>query len=118
MPLRMCEEISIQPSAQSLRGTEYEVANGETIPNVGERRCTVMTEGSHLPKLMNFQVCDVHKPLLSATKVCDMNYRCILEKEGGYLEDRESGDWIPLHRRGSLYVMRIWVREADFTRQG
>ena len=80
MPLQMCEGIAVQPSPQSLRGTEYEVANGETIPNVGERRCTEMTEGSQLPKLMNFQICDVHKALLSASKVCDMNYRCILTK--------------------------------------
>ena len=79
MPLRMCEDISIKPSPQSERGTEYEVANGEVIPNVGERRCVVMTEHSDVPKLMNFQVCDVQKPLLSATKVCDMGYRCILD---------------------------------------
>ena len=118
MPLQMCEGIAVQPSPQSLRGTEYEVANGETIPNVGERRCTVMTEGSQLPKLMNFQICDVHKALLSASKVCDMNYRCILTKTGGQLEDMETGDVIPLHRNGNLYFMRVWVREADFARQG
>ena len=77
-----------------------------------------MAEGSEIPKLMNFQVCDVHKPLLSATKVCDMNYRCVLERNGGYLEDQETGDVIPLHRRGSLYYMNIWVKESSFTRQG
>ena len=77
-----------------------------------------MTEGSTLPKLMNSQVCDIHKPLLSATKACDMDYRCVLERDGGYLDDKGSGDWIPLHRRGSLHVMRMWVKEAGFTRQG
>ena len=77
-----------------------------------------MTEGSELPKLMKFQVCDVHKPLLSATKVCDMNYRCVLERNGGYLEDKETGDVIPLHRRGSLYVMNIWVKESGFSGRG
>ena len=118
MPLNMCEHISIQPSPQSERGTEYEVANGETIPNIRERRCVVMTENSELPKIMNFQICDVHKPLLSATKVCDMNYRCVLERNGGYLEDRDTGDIIPLHRRGSLYVRNIWVKESGFPRQG
>ena len=47
-----------------------------------------------------------------------MGYRSVLDKDGGYLEDLHTGDWIPLQRRGSLYVMRIWVREAGFTRQG
>ena len=73
---------------------------------------------SELPKIMNFQICDVHKPLLSATKVCDLNYRCVLERNGGYLEDREIGDIIPLHRRGSLYVMSIWINELGFPQQG
>ena len=118
MPVRMSEGVTVQPSLQLLRGTEYEVANRETKPNVGERRCTVISEGSHLPKLMNFQICDVHKALLSASKVCDMNYICILTKDGGQLEDMETGDVIPLHRNGNLYFMRVWVREADFTRQG
>ena len=79
-----------------------------------------MTEQSEIPKLMYFQICDAHKQLLSATKVCDMNYICILERDGGRLEDIETGGVIPLHRRGSLYVMNIWVREADadVTRQG
>ena len=118
MPISMCESIAIQPSQQSIRGTEYEVASREAIPNVGVRRRMVMTEGSNKPNLMNFQACDVHKPLLSATKVCDMNYRCILEREGGYLEDREDGEKIPLHRRGNLYVMKLWVKAAGFSRQG
>ena len=69
MPLNMCEHISIQPSPLSERGTEYEVANGDTIPNIGERRCVVMTADSELPKIMNSKICDVHKPRLSETKV-------------------------------------------------
>ena len=77
-----------------------------------------MTEGSQISKLMDFQVCDVHKPLLSAAKVCDMNYKCMLERNGGHLIDQESGDTIPLHRRGSLYVMYLWVKESSFPRQG
>lgn len=118
MHLRMCDHISVKPSPQSELGTEYEVANGETIPNVGERRRVVMTEGSEIPKLMNFQVCYVHKPLLSETKVCDMNYKLVLERNGGHLVDQETGDVIPLHRRGSLYIMYIWVRGSSFPRQG
>ena len=70
MPTRMCDDITLQPSPQSLRGAGYEVANGETNPNVGVRRCIIITEGSAVPKLMHVQVLDVHKPLLSATDEC------------------------------------------------
>ena len=118
MPLSMCEAIPVEPSPQSQRGTDYEVANGETIPNLGERRCVVMTENALGPKLMNFQVCDVHKPLLSVSKVNEMGYRCILEKEGGYFQDLQTNECIPLHREGNLYVLKAWVKASGFPRQG
>ena len=41
IPRSMAEAIPIMPSLASLRGMEYEVANGQSIPNLGERRCLV-----------------------------------------------------------------------------
>ena len=42
----------------------------------------------------------------------------MLGKHGGYLLDTESGDKVPIHRKGNLYVKDLWVRDADFVRQG
>ena len=39
MPADMSNHIPIMPSEQSIGGVEYEVANGESVPNLGERRC-------------------------------------------------------------------------------
>ena len=39
IPKTMCPGIPVVPSFQSINGMEYEVATGETIPNLGERRC-------------------------------------------------------------------------------
>ena len=49
------------PSVQSQRGMEYEVATGEPIPNLGEKRCEMWTEGASSPKSIAMQVADVHK---------------------------------------------------------
>ena len=38
MPKNLCEHINIKPSQLSERGIEYEVANGQTIPNLGNTR--------------------------------------------------------------------------------
>ena len=98
---------------------EYEVANGETIPNVGERRCLLMSEDSQQAKRIIFQCADIHKPLLSVSRCADLGYQCILDKDGGQLIDKVTGEVIPLHRRGNLYVMRAWIRQddsSDFTR--
>jgi len=90
IPTEECKEIKIHESAQSKAGMEYEVANGETIPNLGERRCLMMTENSTTPKRIAFQVADVHKALLSVTRAADMGYQCVLGKTGGWLQDESS----------------------------
>ena len=77
----------------------------------------MMTEGSGVPKNITFQVADVHKPLLSISRLADNGYICSLGKEGGYLEDTLTGERIPLIRRNNLYVMKAWVRqESGFVR--
>ena len=122
LPSRMLQHIDIVPSEDSVKGLEYEVANGETLPNVGEKHCVMMTEDSLNAKLITFQCADIHKPLLSVSRCADLGYDCILGKTGGHLLDTETKEMIPLHRRGNLYVMRAWVRQAemapaDFRRQ-
>ena len=119
MPAAMCGHISISQTEDSRRGVEYEVANGETIPNLGERHCLLMSENSNVMKKIVFQCADIHKPLLSVSRCADLGYQCILDDHGGMLKDKVTGEEIPLHRRGNLYVMRAWVRQdkpAGFVR--
>ena len=120
MPTNLTPHISLMQNENSRRGMEYEVANGEGLPNQGEKRCVMMTENSGLAKKIVFQCADVHMALLSVSRVADLGYQCSLGKDGGELVDMVTGDKIPLHRRGNLYVMRAWVRqdEAGFVRQG
>ena len=66
--------ISVLEKFFSREGAEYEIANGQSIPNLGERRCEFMTVGSATAKRITFQVADVHKPLLSITACGDMGF--------------------------------------------
>ena len=111
MPIASCEGIDIIENELSRNGAEYEAANGATIPDLGERRCEVMTVGSLQPKRITFQVADVHKPLLSISGCADMGFDCFLGQNGGQLRDRVTGELIPLERHGSLYTVRMWVRQ-------
>ena len=70
-----------------------------------------MTQGSSLVKKINFQVAEVHKPLLSISRVADLGYDCMLGKTGGCLIDRVTGEKIPLTRRDNLYVLKAWVKQ-------
>ena len=111
MPSGICLGIPIVDNDLCRAGVEYEVANGESIPNLGERQCQVMTVGSMTPKKITFQVAEVHKPLLSVAACSDMGFDCFLGKDGGVLKDRITGECIPLERHGSLYSMKMWVRQ-------
>ena len=122
LPTKLCPQIALIETPISKAGMEYEVANGAGLPNMGEKRCVVMTEDSTLPKHMTFQCADVHKPLLSVSRIADLGYECVLGNVGGMLRDTVAGDVIPLHRRGNLYFLKAWVRAdrgdtAGFTRQ-
>ena len=39
-----------------------------------------------------------------------MGFRSYLDNNGGWLEDIESGECLPIERKGDLYVMKLWVR--------
>ena len=111
MPRGISTGISVLENSLSSEGAEYELASGQSIPNVGECRCEFMTVGSVAAKLITFQAADVHKPLLSITACADMVLDCFRGKEGGSLRDRLTHEVIPWDRKGILYTMRMWVRQ-------
>ena len=111
MPMGLCGGISVLSSKQFVEGVEYEVGNGETIPTLGERRCIMMTPGNQVAKQITFQVADVHKALLSISRIADQGFDCLLGKHGGFLIDSTSGERIPLQRRDNLYVLKAWVKQ-------
>ena len=111
MPIATYEGIDVIENELSRNGAEYEVANGAAIPNLGERRCEVTTVGSLQPKRITYQVADVHKSQLSISSCADMGFDFFLGENGGQLRDRVTGELIPLERQGSLYTVRMWVRQ-------
>ena len=114
MPRSLCGHIPITPSLQSLNFMEYEVADGHTIPNLGERKCLMWTEGAEHERPINLQVADVHKALLSLSRCADMGFESRFGRLAGALIDEESEEVIPLERKGNLYVLKCWIRAAPF----
>ena len=112
MPRTMCSGIPIVPSMQSIRELKYEVANGQEIPNLGERRCMMWAENGSGPMLINLQVADVHKALLSLSRCADMGFEGRFGRLAGALVREQTGEMIPLERRGNLYILKAWLRAA------
>ena len=66
IPKGLCPGIPAMPSLQSIRGLEYEVANGESSQKSGERRCLLWMEGASAALGISMRVVDVHKAWLFA----------------------------------------------------
>ena len=109
MPISMCNHVPVVPSAQSERGVEYEVANGEIVPNLGERRMEAVAPSLRGPKHLVVQVCDVHKALLSVASLVKNGHKVVFG-ESNYIENIRAGEVIPMERNGNLYEVELWVR--------
>ena len=96
----------------SKRGVEYEVANGEKIPNLGEKKFRGVTiEGKS--RNITAQVCDVNKALLSVKKVMSAGNRVVFDGDGSYIEDKASGAWESINRVGNSYDFVTWIQVEE-----
>ena len=94
----------------------YEVADGNEIPNLGERRCVMWSENATEARKINLQVADVHKALLSLSRCADINFESRFGRRVGALIDEKGGELIPLQRKGNLDVLKCWLKAAPFGR--
>ena len=95
------------------RGVKYEVANGERIPNLGEKRFTGVTEEGVL-RSVTMQVCDVNKALLSVRKVVKAGNRVVFDEDGSYIQDKRTGSKVWLKDEGGMYMLTMWVKRQGF----
>ena len=106
--------IEVKEGPASKRGTEYEVANGVRIPNLGEKKFVAYTEEGSTRSL-TAQVCDVNKPLLSVRKVIAGGSRVVFDQEGSYIESKVTGERTWLKEQGGMFMLKMWVqRKAPF----
>ena len=81
------QSVQTKKGLGSKNGTENEVANGERIPNLGEKHVLrVTTEG--VSKQIVAQMCDVNKPLLSVKKIMSAGKKVAFDPNGSYIEDK------------------------------
>ena len=91
---------------------KYEVADGSYIEHLGEKNFTALTDAG-LEHHMTAQVTDVNKAFLSVSKLVSKGCRVVFDKDSSYIENRSSGDWVPLEQRNGMYVLRMWVPKSQ-----
>ena len=99
-------------------GTEYEVASGEVVRNLGEKRCLMrIGEKSHDELDLVFQVAEnVRKPLLPVSSIVRQGHKVIFAEEDSHIL-LSSGGQIPVRYQNGTYELDICVNNPGFTRQ-
>ena len=99
-------------------GTEYEVANGENVHYIGERRCRMrMAEAGEKTEELEiaFQVVeDVHKPLLAVSAITKQGHSVVLAEENSHMF-LKSGGKLPMRHVHGTYEIDICVKNPGFT---
>ena len=114
----MAAGVKTVSSVGSRNGVQYVTANGTNMPNRGEQHIQVLTgEGHHC--LLNMQVTDVKKPLMSVARVCDAGHEVTFRANGGEIKHVESGQITKFDRIDNVYRLRVGVvSESVFNRPG
>ena len=105
---QLLTSIPTAPSAASRRGVEYEVANGQRVPNEGEKRFNAITEDG-VDKKVVMQVCDVNQGLLSVSKMTAAGNCVVFDEDGSYIKDKNSGEITWMEKRNGMFTLKLWV---------
>ena len=130
MPPSVATCYPVTEGAARRAGVTYEVANGQELPNLGEKFIAVLTsEGTVRGHLS--QVADVSKPLQSVRAMMRCNHAVIFDSDGSYSLNKDTGEVNRIEDDGVNFKMIQWIIPADeldsvmalvdtagFTRQG
>ena len=110
----MLSSVEAKEGAASMGGVEYEIATGELIPNLGEKKFQAVSQEGVTPSI-TAQVCAVNKALMSVKKVMRADNRVVFDEEGTYIEDKVTGEKIWATDDGGMIMLKMWFnRKAGF----
>ena len=87
---------------------KFEVADGSQIEHLGEKTFPAYTD-SGLEHYLTAQVTEVNKALLSVSKIVGKGCKVVFDREDSYIENKSSGEWIPLEERNGKNVLNMWI---------
>ena len=116
-PSEAYQQYPTEESEGSRRGVRYVTANGDRIPNEGQKRLALMTEGGQ-QRGMTFQVCEVNRPLGSVSRICGQGHTVVFDDDGSYIMNKASGQTTWLRQEGGVYMLDAWVMPRRCSQAG
>ena len=109
-------EVQTRPSVGSQTGVTYIAANGNKMPNLGEKKVHFKTKDG-LNSSITFQVTKVKKPLAAVSKITEKgNWVCFGPSEA-YIQNVATGKRTDLELRNGTYSLDVeYFSGPGFTR--
>jgi hypothetical protein len=96
-------------------GTEYEVANGGVVVNLGERKAEMKLKEHDVNSMfMSFQVVEVHKPLLAVSRLIEAGHEVRFNKADPHIL-LSTGVKVPMRNNLGTYEIEVWILNPGFT---
>jgi len=108
MPPHMAKAYALEESDASRRGTEYECANGHSIPNLGQKRMAIFTAEGTLRGYTS-QCADVSKPLQSVRHLVKTGHAVVFDDAGSYIWNKSTNETNQIVDDGINYSMKAWI---------
>ena len=113
LPPSVARNVPLLPSPKV--GTEYEVANGGVVVNLGEKKAQIkLREDSPNSLIMSFQVVEVHKPLLAVSSLVQAGHEVIFSDDDPHIK-LSNGEKLKMKNNGGTYELEIWILDPVFT---
>lgn len=112
IPPHLLQHIDMSPGDAHQRGVMYEVANGQRIPNLGEKVFLAETHQEGHTRAIRAQVCDVSKPLMSVSKLVRAGNIVVFGPDESYVQDNSTGEKMALVENGGMFTLRVWVKQS------
>ena len=113
VPEGMINSVEMREGPAAKSGVQYECANGERIPNLGEQKFMAYTQEG-CQKRMRAQVCDVTKALLSVRRLVEAGNRVVFEENNSYIEDIYRKEKMYLQEKHGMYTLKVWIKGTGF----
>jgi hypothetical protein len=112
----MLPSVPVVESEGSKEGVMYVTANGTVMPNRGEQHVHVTTKEGH-KCMLNMQVTDVKKPLMSVARICDAGHEVTFTSGGGMIRHVKTGQVTKFNRVDNVYRLKVDL-PSGFARPG
>ena len=99
-------------SRASKAGVCYQIANGDSLPNLGEKLMAVVTDEGTI-RAYATQVAEVTSNLQSVRAMLKSKHAVVFDEDGSYAVNKVTGEVNHITDDGSNYVMRHWTIPPD-----